>query len=78
MIHHLQIIGEAARGTSEELRERHPEVAWRPVIALRNILVHEYFGLNLDQVWTLTQRDLHVLEEQLLQIQQSLASEGGA
>jgi len=78
VIHHLQIIGEAARGTSEEPRERHPEVAWRPVIALRNILVHEYFGLNLDQVWTLTQRDLHVLEEQLLQIQQSLASEGGA
>lgn len=73
VIHHLQVIGEAARGVSEPLRARHPEVAWGPIIALRNILVHEYFGLNLHQVWVLTQKDLPVLEEQIRRIQSEFA-----
>ena len=50
MIHHLQVIGEAAKGLSRDLRDRHREVPWPQVIAMRNILVHEYFGLNLSQV----------------------------
>jgi uncharacterized protein with HEPN domain len=49
VIHHLQIIGEAARGVSQALRDSYPEVPWAPIIALRNILVHKYFGLNLHQ-----------------------------
>jgi len=71
-IHYLQVIGEAARGVSQALRDRHPEVDWAPIIALRNILVHEYFGINLDQVWTMTQKDLPVLEENVLRIRQAL------
>ncbi|MGA3072288.1 MAG: HepT-like ribonuclease domain-containing protein [Bryobacteraceae bacterium] len=46
-MHHLQVIGEAARGVSQPVRDRHPEVQWPQIVALRNILVHEYFGLNL-------------------------------
>lgn len=76
VIHHLQIIGEAARGVSQALRDSHPEVAWAPIIALRNILVHKYFGLNLHQVWTMTQKDLPPLEEQVRQIHRDLGSDG--
>ena len=72
VIHYLQVIGEAARGISEPLRTRHSDVAWAPIIALRNILVHEYFGLNLQQVWVLTQRDLPVLEAQVQDIRKAL------
>lgn len=54
VIHHLQVIGEAARGVSQSLRDDHPEVPWPEIIALRNILVHEYFGLNMHQVWNMT------------------------
>jgi len=50
-IHHLQMIGEAARGVSKSIRDQHPEVPWSQIIALRNILVHEYFGLNMQQIW---------------------------
>ena len=57
-IHHLQVIGEAARGVSQPMRGQHLEVPWPQIVALRNILVHEYFGLNLDQIWTMTQKDL--------------------
>ena len=68
VIHHLQVIGEAARGVSQSLEESHPEVPWPQIVALRNILVHEYFGLNMHQVWTMAQKDIPVLEVQVQQI----------
>jgi len=68
VIHHLQVIGEAARGISKPVKDRHPEVLWPQIVALRNILVHKYFGLNLDQIWMMTQKDLPKLEEQVRHI----------
>jgi uncharacterized protein with HEPN domain len=58
VIHHLEIIGEASRGLSDELRGRHASVPWSEIIGMRNILVHDYFGLNLDEVWSAVERDL--------------------
>jgi uncharacterized protein with HEPN domain len=72
VIHHLQIIGEAARGVSDSLRERSPELEWPQIIALRNILVHEYFGLNLRQVWMMTYKELPALKKQVQSIQAAL------
>ncbi len=75
VIHHLQVIGEAARGVSKPVQDRHREVQWPQIIALRNILVHEYFGLNMHQVWTMAQKDVPKLEEQVQSILSRLASE---
>ena len=77
VIHHLQVIGEAARGVSQSLKERHPEVPWPQIVALRNILVHEYFGLNMYQVWTMIQKDLPKLEEQVRHIRSQIAPDSG-
>jgi uncharacterized protein with HEPN domain len=74
VIHYLQRIGEAARALSPALKKRYPEVPWAEIIALRNLLVHEYFGLNMQQVWTMTQRDLTALEEQIRQIHSELSA----
>ena len=71
--HHLQVIGEAARGMSQSLKDLHPEVPWPQIVALRNILVHEYFGLNMHQVWTMTQQDLPKLEAQVRRIRSGIA-----
>ena len=49
--YHLQIIGEASSGLSEETRQQHAEARWARIIGMRNILVHQYFGLNLEHVW---------------------------
>lgn len=51
IIHNFQIIGEASSKTSIEFRSRFPEIPWRQIIAMRNIIVHEYFGIDLDEVW---------------------------
>ena len=58
MISHLQIIGEASRAVSEDLRLQHPEVPWRAIIGMRNILVHHYFAVDLGVVWAVLERDL--------------------
>ena len=58
MRHHLLIIGEAAAGLSRELRGRNAEVSWADIIAMRNIIVHEYFGVDLGQVWDAVIQDL--------------------
>ena len=77
VIHHLQVIGEAARSVSQSLKDHHSEVPWPQIAALRNILVHEYFGLNMHQVWTVTQKDLPQLEEQVQRIRSQIAAGPG-
>jgi uncharacterized protein with HEPN domain len=73
VIHHLQVIGEAARGLSQGVKNRCPEVQWPQIVALRNILVHEYFGLNLHQVWTMAHKDLPELEKQIQRLRADVA-----
>lgn len=47
VIRNLEIIGEASRNISNEIRDKHPEIKWRGIIGLRNVLVHEYHSLTL-------------------------------
>ncbi len=69
VVRHLQVLGEAARKTSEELRSRHPpEVAWSGMIGMRHILVHDYDEVNLRVAWSTVTEDLPVLKEQLSRI----------
>ena len=75
VIHHLQIIGEATRGISQSTKDRYPDVPWAQINALRNILVHEYFGLNMQQVWMVTQKELPVLERQLALIRSQIMAQ---
>ena len=47
-VHHVQVIGEAARKLSDEFRVQHPDVPWAEIVAMRNVLVHEYFGVDVE------------------------------
>ena len=75
VLHHLLIIGEAARGISEKLRAEHPKTRGRRS-SDRNAVVHEYFGLNLKQVWMVLVRDLPVLRVEVEAILKSLQRPG--
>ena len=77
IVHHLQIIGEAARGLSAALRAGHTEVPWPDVIALRNLLVHEYFGIDLQQVWDSATIDVPLLRQQIQPILREVEAETG-
>ncbi len=65
VIHHLQILGEAARATSAAFRERHTTIPWKQIIGMRTLLVHHYFEIDLDAVWLVVVRDLAQLKPQL-------------
>lgn len=58
VIHHLQIVGEASRSLSNGFIAQHTDVPWASIIEFRNILVHEYFRINPDIVWSIIERDL--------------------
>lgn len=62
VLHHLQILGEAARSLSEGFRQRHPDDDWRQAAGLRHILVHEYFRIDPKQIWDIVERDLMPLK----------------
>jgi uncharacterized protein with HEPN domain len=62
MVHHLQIIGEAVRAVSAELKELDPETPWAVIVGMRHILVHDYFGIDLDEVWNAVENDIPKLK----------------
>jgi len=61
-IKQLEIIGEAANNISSGIREKYSHVEWRKIIALRNILIHEYFGVDAKIVWDIITEDLPTLK----------------
>ena len=62
IVRNLQILCESAQRLAEPSKLQHPEVDWRGISGLRNVLVHSYFEVDLETIWAITQRDLQVLE----------------
>lgn len=65
VVHHIQIIGEAVRKLSDALRFAYPEIPWAQIIAMRNIVVHDYFGVDTEEVWAAVERDLPDLKRKI-------------
>jgi uncharacterized protein with HEPN domain len=64
------VVGEAIKKVPEEVRSRHPDIEWKKIAGLRDILVHEYFGIDVDIVWDVVANKLPDLK---LQIEKILA-----
>lgn len=65
VLRRLEIIGEAVRNLSDEIKEKHSEIAWNKAMATRNILIHNYFGIDLPIVWATVTLSLPEFEEQI-------------
>lgn len=72
VVHHLQIIGEASRGLTSEFRACHPEIPWSKIVGMRNILVHDYFGIDVEIVWSVVEKELPILQGQIEAISKEL------
>jgi uncharacterized protein with HEPN domain len=75
VVRNLEVIGEAVKGVPPEVRDRYPEVPWQRIAGLRDILIHHYFGIDIDIVWDILQNKLPELKGQ---IQAILEKAGGS
>lgn len=73
-IQNLQVVGEAARALSSEIRAQHPEIPWTKMIGMRNILTHNYFEIDFDIVWVVVEQELPILKRGIENILKSLSS----
>jgi uncharacterized protein with HEPN domain len=64
----LEVLGEATKNLSEDLRNRYPSVPWRVMSGTRDRLIHHYFGINQEIVWQIVRQDLPELQRQIAQV----------
>jgi uncharacterized protein with HEPN domain len=67
------MIGEAASRVSSALQEQHPHVPWADIVSMRNVIVHHYFGVDLDQVWDAVENDVPKLKNWITSILSGIA-----
>jgi uncharacterized protein with HEPN domain len=67
-IKQIEIIGEACARISSPVKDKYPEIEWKNIVGFRNISIHEYFGVNFQIVFQITQNDLPTLKQQFTTI----------
>jgi uncharacterized protein with HEPN domain len=65
VVHNLQIFGEAAHKLAPEFQQQYPEIPWAKIMGMRHILVHDYFQIDLEIVWSVVENELPVLKKKL-------------
>lgn len=75
IVHHLEILGEALSHVPQSVRDRAPTLPWSLAVGMRNVLVHGYFGIDLEQVWSTAVRDLPPVKAEIIRLLQLLPPE---
>ena len=75
VIRNLEVIGEATKNLSEELRASNPSIPWRQIAGMRDVLIHDYLKVNLSRVWRTVESDLPPLDAAVKRLLQQDRSE---
>lgn len=68
VIRRLEIIGEAARNMPDSYRKKHQRIPWKKIAGLRDVLIHEYFGVDMELIWKITDKDIPKLKKQIINL----------
>jgi uncharacterized protein with HEPN domain len=72
VLRRLEIMGEAVKGIPIEIRSKYPNVPWREIAGLRDVLIHNYFGITIEMVWNVVTNDLGEIAASIEAIRQDL------
>ena len=72
IIRNLEIIGEAAINISDDLKQKYPNVLWQEMRGMRNFVTHQYFGVELSEIWSTVVQDIPLLKKQVQEIVSAL------
>ena len=62
----IEIMGEAVKNISQEIRDKYPDIPWKRIAGMRDILIHEYFGIDLELTWKVAKEEIIELKENIL------------
>jgi uncharacterized protein with HEPN domain len=68
VLRNLSVIGEAAKRVDERYRAEHPEIPWRALAGLRDVLIHQYEGVDLERVWGIVTKELPPLKQAIVAV----------
>ncbi len=65
VVRNFEIMGEAAKHLSDQFKQANPEIPWKRIAGFRDVLIHDYVGVDVDEVWKIVERDLSGLKAQI-------------
>ncbi len=68
IIRRIEIIGEAVKNLPDDVKNSYPEVPWKNIAGMRDVLIHEYFGIDLELTWQVVQKDIPDLKREIIRI----------
>lgn len=71
VLRRLEIIGEAVKNIDEYFRNKYPDIPWRKIAGMRDVVIHEYFGVSLKRIWNVVKKDLPDLKQKILTTMES-------
>ncbi len=71
VIRNFEVIGEATKNVPEEIKEKYPEVEWKEAAGFRDVLIHDYFGIDLEAIWDTIKKNLLPFKKHILKVLKS-------
>ncbi|HUW20575.1 MAG TPA: DUF86 domain-containing protein [Sedimentisphaerales bacterium] len=72
VLRRLEIMGEAVKNIPQGVRDKYPQIPWKRIAGLRDVLIHAYFGVNVRRAWKMAKRDIFELKQELLKVKKDL------